>query len=94
MSIEKRDKSNWISVKEKLPSEEIGMLVVLAHTYADDGYMEYSIANCITLSDGKNYWCDIKYGYLEHPRYTDGFGGSSMYKVIAWKPIEEYEGDK
>ena len=43
------------------------------------------------LSDGIKYWCDNKYGYLEHARYTDGNGGSSAYKVAAWKPIEPYK---
>lgn len=36
-------------------------------------------------------WCESKHGYLEWDRYSDGHGGSSSYKVIAWVPIPTYK---
>lgn len=51
------------------------VLVKLAHTYADDRYIEYRIAKYFELEEGY-YWCDDKYGYLEWDKYSDGCGGS------------------
>ena len=36
-------------------------------------------------------WADSKHGYLEWDRYSDGHGGSSSYKVIAWMSIPTYK---
>nr|DAL74104.1 MAG TPA: Protein of unknown function (DUF551) [Caudoviricetes sp.] len=35
------------------------------------------------------YWHEKKYGYLEWDKYSDGYGGTKMYKVIAWMPLPE-----
>ena len=74
-----------IDVNDRLPETADDVLVVLAHTYEDD-YREYSIARYIPFDDG-SHWADSKHGYLEWDRYSDGNGGSSLYKVIAWMPI-------
>ena len=79
----------WIDVNDRLPESDDYVLVVLAHTYEDD-YREYSIARYIELDDG-SHWLESKHGYLEWDRYSDGRGGSSSYKVIAWMPIPTYK---
>ena len=81
--------ARWIDVKDRLPETDDDVLVVLAHTYEDD-YREYSIARYIELDDG-SHWLESKLGYLEWDRYSDGRGGSSYYKAIAWMPIPTYE---
>ena len=83
--------NKWIPVHDKTPETEEYVFVVLEHTYPSDSCIEYSIARYIKFSGGHKYWCDKKYGYLEHLRYTDGYYGSSGYKVVAWKPIEPYK---
>lgn len=79
----------WIDVNDRLPETADDVLVVLAHTYEDD-YREYSIARYIPFDDG-SHWADSKHGYLEWGICSDGHGGSSSYKVIAWMPILTYK---
>lgn len=75
----------FIPCSEGTPLNAQPVLVKLVHTYAEDDYREYSVARYFELSDGKFYWCDDKYGYLEHERYTNSLGRS--YKVVEWMPL-------
>ena len=83
--------AKWIDVNDRLPETADAVLVTLAHTN-DDSCLYYSIAKCIPFDDG-SHWADSKRGYLEWDRYSDGHGGSSSYKVIAWMPIPAYRKD-
>lgn len=80
--------SKWIPVSERLPENEDEVHVTLTHTY-DSIYRYRSIARYIKFDDGECHWCDNKYGYLECDKYSDGRGGNSSYKVIAWQPLPE-----
>lgn len=86
MGINALEKSKWKSVEDELPKDERKVLVKLAHTYADDGYIEYGIAKYLKFEEG-SYWCEDSCGYLEWDRYSDGRGGCSWYKVVEWKEI-------
>lgn len=80
----------WISVKDQLPlSSHENELVALARTF-DGSFYGYSVARYISCEDG-SHWCDDKYGYLEWDKYSDGRGGSSRFRVIAWMPIPVYD---
>lgn len=76
----------WIPCNERLPETGAEVLVTLECTYAPD-YTTYSIARHIKFEDGENHWCDNRYGYLEWDKYSDGRGGNSSYRVIAWMPL-------
>ncbi len=81
----------WIDVNDRLPETSDDVLVVLSYTY-DDTFCDYSTARYIESDDGA-HWAESKHGYLEWDRYSDGHGGSSSYKVIAWMPIPAYTRD-
>lgn len=81
----------WISVSSgKLPENEERVWVVLTHTYEDE-YIEYSVARYLKFENDECHWCEVQNGYLEWDKYSNGHGGSSFYKVIAWKPIAPYQ---
>lgn len=85
--------NKWIPVSERLPENADEVHVTLTHTY-DSIYRYRSIARHIKFDDGECHWCDNKYGYLEWDKYSDGRGGNSSYKVIAWQPLSEpYKGE-
>ena len=85
--------SKWIPVSERLPENEDEVHVTLTHTY-DSIYRYRSNERHIKYDDGECHWCDNKYGYLEWDKYSDGRGGNSSYKVIAWQPLSEpYKGE-
>lgn len=79
----------WIDVNDRLPETADDVLVALSYTY-DGTFCDYSTARYIEFDDGA-HWCESKHGYLEWDRYSDGHGGSSSYKVIAWMPIPTYK---
>ena len=83
----------WISVEERLPEDGTDVLVVLKPTYESD-YIEYSIARYLRFENDEAHWCDNHYGYLEWDKYSDGRGGSSQYKVIAWRSIAPYRPER
>lgn len=85
----KEDMAEWISVNDHLPVTADDVLVALSYTYSGT-FCDYSTARYIEFDDGA-HWCESKHGYLEWNRYSDGHGGSSSYKVIAWMPIPTYK---
>lgn len=92
-AIEQDEKENgWIPVSERLPEDEKECLVTLEKVYGTSETL-FGIANYLKFGDA-GYWNERKYGYLEWDKYSDGHGGTKMYKVIAWKPLPEpYKGD-
>ena len=87
-AIEQDEKENsWIPVSERLPEDEKEYLVTLEKVYGTPEKL-YGIANYLKFGDA-GYWNEKKYGYLECDKYSDGHGGTKMYKVIAWMPLPE-----
>ena len=86
--LEQDEKENgWIPVSERLPEDERECLVTLEKIYGTPE-ISMGIANYLRFgNDG--YWNEKKYGYLEWDKYSDGHGGTRMYKVIAWMPLPE-----
>lgn len=84
--LEQDEKENgWIPVSERLPEDEKECLVTLEKVYGTPEKL-YGIANYLKFGDA-GYWNEKKYGYLEWDKYSDGHGGTRMYKVIAWMPL-------
>ena len=86
--LEQDEKENgWIPVSERFPEDEKEYLVTLEKVYGTPEKL-YGIANYLKFGDA-GYWNEKKYGYLEWDKYSDGHGGTKMYKVIAWMPLPE-----
>lgn len=86
--LEQDEKENgWIPVSKGLPEDEKECLVTLEKVYGAPETL-FGIANYLKFGDA-GYWNEKKYGYLEWDKYSDGHGGTKMYKVIAWKPLPE-----
>lgn len=86
--LEEDEKENgWIPVSERLPEDEKEYLVTLEKVHGTPEKL-YGIANYLKFGDA-GYWNEKKYGYLEWDKYSDGHGGTRMYKVIAWTPLPE-----
>lgn len=83
----------WIPAKERLPEDGTDVLVVLKPTYESD-YIEYSIARYLRFENDEAHWCDNHYGYLEWKKYSDGHGGSSWYRVVAWQKLDSYHPER
>lgn len=79
--------NGWIPVSERLPEDERECLVTLEKVYGTPETL-FGIANYLKFGDA-GYWNERKYGYLEWDKYSDGHGGTKMYKVIAWMPLPE-----
>ena len=86
--LELDEKENgWIPVSERLPEDERECLVTLEKVYGTPEKL-YGIASYLKFDDA-GYWNENKYGYLEWDKYSDGHGGTKMYKVIAWMTLPE-----
>lgn len=85
--IERLRATNWIPVSERLPEDEKECLVTLEKVHGTPETL-FGIANYLKFDDA-GYWNENKYGYLEWDKYSDGHGGTKMYKVIAWMPLPE-----
>ena len=79
--------NGWIPVSERLPVDERECLVTLEKIYGTPE-ISMGIANYLRFGNA-GYWNENKYGYLEWDKYSDGHGGTKMYKVIAWMPLPE-----
>ena len=91
--IRKHMNDGWIPVEECLPEDGTDVLVVLKPTYESD-YIEYSIARYLRFENDEAHWCDNHYGYLEWEKYSDGHGGSSWYRVVAWQKLDSYHPER
>ena len=91
--IRKHMNDGWISVEERVPEDGTDVLVVLKPTYESD-YIEYSIARYLRFENDEAHWCDNHYGYLEWEKYSDGHGGSSWYRVVAWQKLDSYHPER
>lgn len=91
--IRKHMNDGWILVEERLPENGTDVLVVLKPTYESD-YIEYSIARYLRFENDEAHWCDNHYGYLEWEKYSDGHGGSSWYRVVAWQKLDSYHPER
>lgn len=85
--VEVADRARWIPVSERLPENERECLVTLKKTYGMQEVI-YGIANYLNFGDTW-HWNEKKYGYLEWDKYSDGYGGTKAYRVIAWMPLPE-----
>lgn len=86
--LEQDEKENgWIPVSERLPEDEREYLVTLEKVYGTPEKL-YGIASYLKFGDD-GYWNEKEYGYLEWDKYSDGHGGTKMYKVVAWVPLPE-----
>lgn len=93
MSNCKHMNDGWIPVDERVPEDGTDVLVVLKPTYESD-YIEYSIARYLRFENDEAHWCDNHYGYLEWEKYSDGHGGSSWYRVVAWQKLDSYHPER
>lgn len=86
--LEQDEKENgWIPVSERVPEDEKEYLVTLEKVHGTPEKL-YGIANYLKFGDS-GYWNEKKYGYLEWDKYSDGHGGTKMYKVVAWRLLPE-----
>ncbi|UVM80399.1 MAG: protein of unknown function DUF551 [Bacteriophage sp.] len=86
-NMDNEKENGWIPVSKGLPEDEKECLVTLEKVYGAPETL-FGIANYLKFGDA-GYWNEKKYGYLEWDKYSDGHGGTKMYKVIAWKPLPE-----
>lgn len=86
-NIDGEKENGWIPVSERLPEDERECLVTLEKVYGTPEIF-MGIASYLKFGDA-GYWNEKKYGYLEWDKYSDGHGGTKMYKVVAWMPQPE-----
>lgn len=86
--LEQDEKENgWIPVSERLPEDERMCLVTLKKVHGTSEIL-LGTSNCLRFGDA-GYWNEKEYGYLEWDKYSDGHGGTRMYKIVAWRPLPE-----
>ena len=88
---EHHDKYRWHDLRKNpddLTDPDIECEVVVKRTYSDYRMIEH--ARRIELSDAF-YWYVEHYGYVQHPKYKNGYGGDNTIEVITWREVETFE---
>ena len=86
--------NEWISVKDRLPQQEITVLIFYRmHRKNEEGTYNYKI--CTAFFDDSNYLYDCWIGWIDDPDETS-FGNVEipLRFVTHWMPLPQPPGEK